>query len=79
MTARELTESSKWWNGPDFLQYPEAEWPDCKFDKWSREAMTELKSTPRRNNESLTNYNVVQLLTNERDVQTDKLKKVEWR
>ena len=24
MTARELTESSKWWNGPDFLQCPEA-------------------------------------------------------
>ena len=79
MTARELTESSKWWNGPDFLQCPEAEWPDCKFDKPSREAMTEFKSTPRQNNESLTSYNVVQLLTNERDAQTDKLKEVEWR
>ena len=44
MTARELTESSKWWNGPDFLHCPEAEWPDCKFNKPSREAMTELKT-----------------------------------
>ena len=41
--------------------------------------MTELKSTPRQNNESSTSYNVVQLLTNERDAQTDKLKEVEWR
>ena len=79
MTARELTKSSKWWNGPDFLHCPEAEWPDCKFDKPSREAMTELKSTPRQNNKSSTSYNVVQLSTNERDVQTDKLKEVEWR
>ena len=79
MTARELTESSKWWNGSDFLHCPEAEWPDCKFDKPSREAMTELKSTPRQNNKSSTSYNVVQLSTNERDVQTDKLKEVEWR
>ena len=41
--------------------------------------MTELKSTPRQNNESSTSYNVVQLSTNERHVQTDKLKEVEWR
>ena len=74
-----MTESSKWWNRPDFLQCPEAEWPDCKFDKPAREAMTELKSTPRQNNESSTSYNVVQLLTNECDAQTDKLKEVEWR
>lgn len=79
MTARELTESSKWWNGPNFLQCPETEWLDCKFDKPSREAMTKLKSTPRQNNESSTSYNVVQLLTNERDIQTEKLKEVEWR
>ena len=41
--------------------------------------MTGLKSTPRQNNETSTSYNVVKLLTNERDVQTDKLKEVEWR
>jgi len=73
ITARDLTESPKWWNGPDFLQCPETEWPDCKFDKPSREAMTELKSMPRQNNETSTRYNVAQLLTNERDVQTEKL------
>ena len=33
---------------------------------------------PRQNNKSSTSYNVVQLSTNERDVQTDKLKEVEW-
>ncbi|KAL9987286.1 hypothetical protein ACROYT_G001568 [Oculina patagonica] len=66
-------------DGPNFLQCPEAEWPDCKFDKPSREAIAELKSTPRQNNESSTSYNVVQLSTNERDLQTDKVKEVEWR
>ena len=44
MTAQELTDSSKWWNGPNFLCNPEAEWPECKFDKPSREALCERKS-----------------------------------
>jgi len=39
MTARELAESGRWWSGPEFLRRPEAEWPVCKFDKPSREAM----------------------------------------
>ena len=48
MTALELTESTKWWKGPDFLRCPVAEWPDRKFDKPSREALTELKSKSNR-------------------------------
>ena len=39
MTARELTESERWWSGPEILRHLEAEWPVCKFDKPSREAM----------------------------------------
>lgn len=32
MTAKELAESVRWWNGPEFSCSPEAGWPDCKFD-----------------------------------------------
>ena len=79
MTALELTESTKWWNGPDFLRCPEAEWPDCKFDKPSREALTEFKSTSRQNTKSSASYNIIQLSANEGDAETDKFEEAEWR
>ena len=79
MTALELTESTKWWNGPDFLRRPAAEWPDRKFDKPSREALTELKSTSRQNTESSTSYNVIQLSTKEGEAETDKFEDALWR
>ena len=79
MTALELTESKKWWTGPDFLRCPAAEWPDRKFDKPSREALTELKSTSRQNTESSTSYNVIQLSTTEGEAETDKFKDALWR
>ena len=72
MTARELAESKKWWNRTELLRRPEAEWPICKFDKPSREAMIELKPTSRENNENSSNCHAVQLLTNERGAETDK-------
>ena len=78
MTALGLTESMKWWNGPDFLRCPEAEWPDYKFDKPSREALTELKSTSRQNTKSSASYNIIQLSANEGDAETDKFEEVEW-
>lgn len=79
MTALELTESTKWWNGPDFLCCPEAEWPDHKFDKPSHEALTELKSTSRQNTESSASYNIIQLSANEGDAETDKFEEAKWR
>ena len=79
LTALELTESKKWWTGPDFLRCPAAEWPDRKFDKPSREALTELKSTSRQNTESSTTYNVIQLSTTEGKAETDKFKDALWR
>ena len=78
MTALELTESKKWWNGPDFLRCPAAEWPDPKFDKPLREALTELKSTSRQNTESSTSYNVIQLSTTEGEEETDKFEDALW-
>jgi len=74
MTAQELTDSSKWWNGPNFLCSPKAEWPECKFDKPSREALCERKLTSRPTNESSTNYNAIQRLASEPEVE-----EVEWR
>ena len=79
MTALELTESKKWWTGPDFLPCPAAEWPDRKFEKPSREALTELKSTSRQNTESSTSYNVIQLSTTEGEAETDKFEDALWR
>ena len=42
INAREVAVSERWWNGPEFLRRPEAEWPICKFDKPSRKSMKEL-------------------------------------
>ena len=74
VTAQELTDSTKWWNGPDFLCSPEAEWPECKFDKPSREALCERKLTPRPIDESSTSYNTIQRLANKPEVEEE-----EWR
>ena len=74
MTAKELTDSTKWWNGPDFLCSPEAEWPERKFDKPSREALCKRKSTSRPITENSTSYNAIQRLTSE-----PKVEEVEWR
>ena len=74
MTAQELTDSTKWWNGPDFLCSPEAEWPECKFDKPSHEALCERKLTSRPIDESSTSYNAIQCLASEPEVE-----EVEWR
>ena len=60
INAHELALSERWWNGPEFLRRPEAEWPICKFDKPSREAM-ELKSAPRPNNEASTSLSATHL------------------
>ena len=74
MTAQELTDSTKWWNRPDFLCSPEAEWPECKFDKPSREVLCERKLTSRPIDESSTSYNAIQCLASEPEVE-----EVEWR
>jgi len=63
MTARELAESERWWSGPEFLRHPEAEWPVCKFDKPSPEAMKELTSAPRQKDEDSTCLNATLQLT----------------
>ena len=73
MTRQELTDSTKWWNRPDFLCSPEAEWPECKFDKPSREALCERKLTPRLIDESSTSYNTIQRLVN-----APKVEEEEW-
>ena len=52
--------------------------PDCKFDKQSREAMTELKSTSRKTNKNSTSFNSVQLPTNEPEFEADKSKEEVW-
>ena len=31
MTVLDLSISELWWHGPQFLQRPEAEWPENKF------------------------------------------------
>ena len=59
ITARDLAVSEIWWNGPQFLRRPEAEWPICKFDKPSREALKELKSKQKPNNEDPTSFNFI--------------------
>ena len=69
MTAQELTDSTKWWNGPDFLCSPEAEWPERKFDKPPREALCECKLTCRPINESSTSYDAIQQLASEPKVE----------
>ena len=70
MTAQELTDSTKWCNGPDFLYSPEAEWPECKFDKPSREALIcEHKLTSRAITESSISYNAIQRLVSEPKVE----------
>lgn len=79
ITALELTESKKWWTLPEFLRCPAAEWPDRKFDKPPREALTDLKSTSRQNTESSTSYNVIQLSTTEGEAETDKFEDALWR
>lgn len=78
MTARELAENTRWWNGPEFLRHPEAEWPDCKFDKPSEEAMKELKSTPRSNNGDSATFNTT-LPTDESPSDTDEAEGGAWR
>ena len=74
MTAQELTDSTKWWNGPEFLCNPEAEWPERKFNKLSREALCERKLTSRPIDESSTSYNAIQRLASEPEVE-----ELEWR
>lgn len=78
MNARELAENTRWWNGPEFLRHPEAEWPDCKFDKPSEEAMKELKSTPRSNNDDSATFNTT-LPTDESPSDTDEAEGEAWR
>ena len=79
MTAKELAESTRWWNGPEFLRFPEGEWPDCKFDKPSREAMNELKSMPRQSNEETTSFKAIQQSTNENEADKEKAEDRDWR
>ena len=65
MTVQELSDSTKWWNEPNFLRSSEAEWPEWKFGKPSREALCEIKVKCRLNNESPTSLNAVQQLAND--------------
>ena len=67
LTAHELSKSTKWWNGPEFLTYPEAEWPACKFDKPSGDALKELKVTPKQKNEDSQSFNAIQCTTSRND------------
>ena len=79
INARELAVSERWWNGPEFLRRPEAEWPICKFDKLSREAMKELKSVPRPSNEASTSFNAIYQVAAENEADAGKTKGNEWR
>ena len=76
MTARELAESERWWSGLESLRHPEAEWPVCKFDKPSCEAMKELKSAPRQKDEDSTFLNATLQFT---EAGIDETKAKVWR
>lgn len=78
LTAPELAESTKWWNGPEFLPQPEAEWPDRKLDKPS-EATKELKSIPRRREGQLTSHNTIQQQPDGAEANQDMADVGEWR
>ena len=43
LTVEELTNTSQWWNGPEFLTRSENEWPECKFDVPASDESLELK------------------------------------
>ena len=79
ITARDLAVSERWWNGPEFLRRSEAGWPICKFDKPSREALKELKSKQKPNNEDPTSFNAIHQLANANQPEADKNHDHEWR
>ena len=46
MSAKQMVNSSMWWNGPEFLKLPAKEWPMAQVDGIGTEAKAELVKHP---------------------------------